>query len=570
MSEMAEANNMSEAKEEKITKSESFVSVVAVLGADTRETVEKVPETVSYLRERYSDFEIVLVAKKSAESEAERLVQLTDDGPNDVAREAGLENAIGDFVVLTEPKYDPVDLIGKAVTMCREGTDVIVGVSALQHSIAYNLLRPVSQLLLRLADYRLPRNASHFRCLSRRAANAVTQSGKAHQLFYMRIQKSGYGFKTLEYKSLCSEGRGFWHALRKLVKLLVFNSQAPLHLISGLSFGASLVAFLFAVYAVGIKLFLYGVVDGWTSTFLAISLFAMLQFLILGFIGEYLARMLDEQSRQSSYSTVFEKNSLTMVDADRINGYTGFVGSNLMAAHEFGAKFNSKNIADIEGQSFNLLVCAGAPAKKWYANLHPEEDRDTLDGLMSHLSKVRAERVVLISTVDVFRNPFLADENTGVDMDGLNAYGLNRRRLELFVKEHFENVLIVRLPGLVGKGLKKNILFDFHNDNQVEKIDSRGVFQFYPVSRLWDDIGKAEENGLSLVHLTSAPVSVEEVAREVWGREFRNEVLPSPAKYDFRSAHAGLWGRELYQVSRDEEIAAIREWNRTEPVRSVG
>ena len=255
---------------------------------------------------------------------------------------------------------------------------------------------------------------------------------------------------------------------------------------------------------------------------------------------------------------------------DALIGYTGFVGSNLMRSHDFGAKFNSKNIAEIEGQSFSLLVCAGAPAKKWYANLHPEEDRETLDGLMAHLSKVRAERVVLISTVDVFRNPYLADENTEVQMDGLNAYGLNRRRLELFVQEHFANVLIVRLPGLVGHGLKKNILLDFHNDNEVQKIDSRGVFQFYPVSRLWDDIVRSSENGLSLVHLTSAPVSVEEVAREVWGREFRNEVLPSPAKYDFRSAHAGLWGRELYQVSRDEEIAAIREWNRTEPVRSVG
>ena len=255
---------------------------------------------------------------------------------------------------------------------------------------------------------------------------------------------------------------------------------------------------------------------------------------------------------------------------DALIGYTGFVGSNLMRSHDFGAKFNSKNIAEIEGQSFSLLVCAGAPAKKWYANLHPEEDRETLDGLMAHLSKVRAERVVLISTVDVFRNPYLADENTEVQMDGLNAYGLNRRRLELFVQEHFANVLIVRLPGLVGHGLKKNILFDFHNDNEVQKIDSRGVFQFYPVSRLWDDIVRSSENGLSLVHLTSAPVSVEEVAREVWGREFRNEVLPSPAKYDFRSAHAGLWGRELYQVSRDEEIAAIREWNRTEPVRTQG
>ena len=96
------------------------------------------------------------------------------------------------------------------------------------------------------------------------------------------------------------------------------------------------------------------------------------------------------------------------------------------------------------------------------------------------------------------------------------------------------------------------------------------ALSFYPVSRLWDDIVRSRENGLSLVHLTSAPVSVADVAREVWGREFRNEVLPAPARYDFRSAHAGLWGKELYQVSREEEIAAIMEWNRTEPVRSVG
>ena len=54
---------------------------------------------------------------------------------------------------------------------------------------------------------------------------------------------------------------------------------------------------------------------------------------------------------------------------DALIGYTGFVGSNLEATHEFGARYNSKNIAEIEGQSFGHLVCAGAPAKKWYANL---------------------------------------------------------------------------------------------------------------------------------------------------------------------------------------------------------
>ena len=196
---MAEENKE---KTEKITKSESFVSVVTILGKGIEKIVSQIPEIEKYLSVRYSDFEIVLVVKKSAQEEAARLLQpllrtvpcirylqLTDDGPIDIAMEAGLENAIGDFIVMMSPEYDPVDLIGKAVTMCRDGTDVIVGVSTLKHSLAYNMLRPVAQLLLRLADYRLPRNASHFRCLSRRAANAVTQSGKAHQLFYMRIQK---------------------------------------------------------------------------------------------------------------------------------------------------------------------------------------------------------------------------------------------------------------------------------------------------------------------------------------------------------------------------------------------
>ena len=75
MAEAEKVKEVSEVKEEKVAKSESFVSVVAVLGADTKETVEKVPAIVSYLRERYSDFEVVLVAKKSAEAEAEKLVQ---------------------------------------------------------------------------------------------------------------------------------------------------------------------------------------------------------------------------------------------------------------------------------------------------------------------------------------------------------------------------------------------------------------------------------------------------------------------------------------------------------------
>lgn len=318
--------------EEKIVKSESFVSVVIILDRDVEETVTKIPEIEHYLQMRYSDFEVVVVAEKSVQSQATRLVspllqtvpcirylQLTNDVSKDVAREAGLENAIGDFIVLMSPKYDPIDLIGQSVAMCKAGSDVIVGISPLNHSLAYQMFRPAAQSLLKMADYGLPKDATHFRCLSRRAANAVTEAGKSHQRFFMRIQKSGYGFTLLNYEALCKEGRGFWHGLKKLLRLLVFNSQKPLRFMSAVGFMSAGIAFLLSLYAVGIKLFRYGVVDGWASTFFVMSMFAMLQFVILGFIGEYLARVLDEQGGQNSYTTVFEKNSLTMVDADRIN-----------------------------------------------------------------------------------------------------------------------------------------------------------------------------------------------------------------------------------------------------------
>ena len=41
-----------------------------------------------------------------------------------------------------------------------------------------------------------------------------------------------------------------------------------------------------------------------------------------------------------------------------IVGYTGFVGSNIVLAHEFEGKFNSKNIKEAYGGNPDLLVYA--------------------------------------------------------------------------------------------------------------------------------------------------------------------------------------------------------------------
>ena len=79
----------------------------------------------------------------------------------------------------------------------------------------------------------------------------------------------------------------------------------------------------------------------------------------------------------------------------------------------------------IEGKSFDMVVCAGAPAQKWIANREPETDREKIEGLINHLKSVQCKTFILISTVDVFKNAIGVDEDTSVDETGLHAYGLH-------------------------------------------------------------------------------------------------------------------------------------------------
>lgn len=246
-------------------------------------------------------------------------------------------------------------------------------------------------------------------------------------------------------------------------------------------------------------------------------------------------------------------------------GFSGFVGSTLLKQAPFESLYRSTNICDIEGQSFDTVVCAGAPAQKWIANREPEADRQKIDDLIAHLKTIQCKTFILISTVDVFKDSMRVDEETPVDESGLHAYGLHRRLLEKFVESHFPNYLIVRLPGLVGPGLRKNVIFDFLNDNNLQAIDSRGVFQFYPMVNLWWDIQTALRAGLNLVHLTAEPISVAEVSEHGFGKPFDQPQAGKPATYDLRTRHAAIFGGAgNYQYSQRDTIQAVRAYAQSE------
>lgn len=240
-------------------------------------------------------------------------------------------------------------------------------------------------------------------------------------------------------------------------------------------------------------------------------------------------------------------------------GYTGFVGGNLNTQHEFDDVYNSKNIADIEGKEYDLVVSAANKAEMWRINQEPEVDLAEINEFISHLGKASIKKLVLISTVGVYKDPNGADEDTEIELEGLTPYGLHRYQLETFCRDNFDTT-VVRLPGLFGDGIKKNVIFDLLNDNNVDKIHKAGVYQYYNLANIWKDINIALDNKLALVNFATPPVSTEEVSRVAFGKEFTNVPADTnPAFWDMHSKYASVYGGEgTYLYSKEQELAQIK------------
>jgi nucleoside-diphosphate-sugar epimerase len=244
-------------------------------------------------------------------------------------------------------------------------------------------------------------------------------------------------------------------------------------------------------------------------------------------------------------------------------GYTGFVGSNLDAEADFTDRYNTKNINDIDGREYDLVVSAATYAEMWKINQDPEGDLAQVDSLIAHLKNVKAKQFVLISTVGVYKNSAGATEDTAIELEGLPAYGVNRFHLEEFVRDQFPGALIVRLPGLFGKGLKKNVIFDLLHNNNVDRIHHAGSYQYYNLANLWKDIQKALDNNLTLLNLATAPVRTSELADYAFGmKDFKNEPEGfTPASWDMRTKHDALFGgTDGYLYTKQQSLDDIKNF----------
>lgn len=244
-------------------------------------------------------------------------------------------------------------------------------------------------------------------------------------------------------------------------------------------------------------------------------------------------------------------------------GYTGFVGGFLADRMTFTHFYRRIDIETIRGNQFDRIVCTGMPAAKWIANQNPEADTENTNRLMDALTGVETDTFVLISTVDVYQPEEPCDERT--EPRPSHAYGQNRLRLERFVKGHFDNHHIIRLPALFGRGLRKNALYDLIHDNQVDRINPDSLFQWYDLEWLPDDIELCVRRGIREANLFTEPVAMKAIQRALFPDKKLNHQAPL-ARYDHKTSHPALHGGPFgtcgYRASADQVLEAMRRYVR--------
>ena len=246
-------------------------------------------------------------------------------------------------------------------------------------------------------------------------------------------------------------------------------------------------------------------------------------------------------------------------------GHTGLVGQNIVGTGLwFGELYNSSNIGDIRGKEFDLLVCAGARGNRRLGNQNPDEDLKNIRDLTDHLSQVKIKQLILVSTTEVYNYVNGINEDYPLVKDNLPPYSLHRVMLEEFCREHFKT-LVVRLPIIFGKGLKKNFIYDlFHGQYDFTNRDN--LFQFYDLKNILRDMNQALRIRADTVNFVSEPIPVKELAKDLFNAELTNTTEPL-RQIDVSSKHWKDWGdTENYLYSKEDIYNSIREYQAKNPL----
>lgn len=220
-------------------------------------------------------------------------------------------------------------------------------------------------------------------------------------------------------------------------------------------------------------------------------------------------------------------------------GSTGLVGSTLKETIDFDYEFNSKNI-----HTFEQVVPDGCelwlsclPATKWLVNKNLKQDMENIMKILTIIKYKTYSKVILISTIDVYNDsPMLCDESYKPNFGGL-SYGNNRLIFEYLVDKFLtkNDYKIYRLPALFNNKIKKNVLYDLINDNNVTSINRNSYFQWYNLNNLHKFISETCETERTVFNVFTEPLKTLEIIELFPQHKDKIPFIGNGVVYDYKT-----------------------------------
>jgi dolichol-phosphate mannosyltransferase len=246
---------------------DAFLSIVAPLEGDSSAAVEAfVDETVAVLRDLVTHYEIVLIDDGVPDATLARIravlerydfvrfLRLSRHFGEETAISAGLDVAIGDYVIVMLPNTDPPALIPEFFASAQSDADIVYGVRLHRKAepIWYRAgARLFYWYINSVVGAGIPKDSTQFRCMSRQVVNAISQIRGPDQ--YLRLLTSYIGFRkqALPYSPINRTGavtvRPKREALNLARALVMDHTTHPLRVVIWAGMALALVNFIVVV-----------------------------------------------------------------------------------------------------------------------------------------------------------------------------------------------------------------------------------------------------------------------------------------------------------------------------------
>lgn len=314
-----------------------FISVVLVVENNASELSSLLGTMSERLTGIVNDYELIIVDNASTDNTLQvmrglvgmgglanlQVYGLTKRVDVDIAAWAGIENALGDFVVTMDLNVDQFDVLPAVLDKACNGCDIVTvnaGSNESRPSITQKIARSMFSKVYRgLTGIDLENESSPFRLLSRRVINYILQHPMP-AMKYRFLPTTGFTSEHMQSSDLVFYRRSeLIRSIDRAIKLLVTTTRVPMRLVTGLCLFGAVMNVIYIAYVVGVVIIGRDTAPGWVTMSLQLSGMFFLLSLVLLVLGEYVLQVASFSSEGPSYHVGQEYTSARMTRNSRLN-----------------------------------------------------------------------------------------------------------------------------------------------------------------------------------------------------------------------------------------------------------